>query len=92
MRVYISGAVTGTEDYKERFAEAEKILSERGYEVVNPVKEMERFADEPWIDIMKRCLLLLDTCDVVYLLPGWSESRGACMEFGYALARGIVQI
>ena len=92
MRVYISGAVTGTDDYKERFAEAEKILSEHGYEVVNPVKEMGQFADEPWLDIMKRCLLLLDTCDRIYSLNGWTKSRGACMEFGYAVGKGMIQI
>lgn len=92
MRAYISGAVTGTDDYKERFAEAEKKLSEHGFEVVNPVKELEKFVDDSWLDIMKRCLLLLDTCDRVYFMSGWSKSRGACMEFGYAVGKGMIQI
>lgn len=92
MRVYISGAVTGTTDYKERFAEAEKKLAEKGFEVVNPVKELAHMVDNPWMDIMKRCLLLLDTCDRIHLLDGWNESRGACMEFGYSVGRGIMQI
>ena len=92
MRVYISGAVTGTDDYKERFSEAEAILTEIGYEVVNPVKEMEKFVDSSWDAIMGRCLSLLDTCNGIHLLNGWKESRGACMEFGYALGRGIMPI
>ena len=92
MRVYISGAVTGTDDYKERFDEAEKMLTEKGFDVVNPVKEMEKFADDSWLDIMKRCLILLDTCDSIVLLNGWTQSRGACMEFGYAVGKGMIQI
>ena len=35
-RVYISGAITGTTDYMERFASIESKLLSLGYEVVNP--------------------------------------------------------
>lgn len=38
MRIYISGPITGTTDYKERFAVAEEKLKANGYEVVNPAK------------------------------------------------------
>ena len=37
-RIYISGPVTGTKDYKERFARAEGYLSGMGFSVVNPPK------------------------------------------------------
>lgn len=30
-RIYISCAITGTDDYMERFAKAEKELTEQGY-------------------------------------------------------------
>ena len=38
MKIYISGAITGTDDYMERFAKAEKELTEQGYSVINPAK------------------------------------------------------
>ena len=36
LRIYISGAVTGTEDSRERFLEAEKELIAAGHDTVNP--------------------------------------------------------
>ncbi len=36
--IYISGKVSGTDDYMERFAKAEKKLTEQGFSVINPAK------------------------------------------------------
>ena len=38
MKIYISGAITGTDDYMERFEKAEKELTDKGYSVLNPAK------------------------------------------------------
>ena len=40
MKIYISGQISNLEksDYMERFAKAEKKLTEQGYSVVNPAK------------------------------------------------------
>jgi hypothetical protein len=38
MKTYISGAITGTTDYMERFEKAEQLLKAQGREVVNPTK------------------------------------------------------
>ena len=38
MRVYISGPITGVEDYMVKFADAEKKLTGSGYTVVNTAK------------------------------------------------------
>ena len=39
MRIYISGAITGTDDYMARFERAERKLRERGEtEIINPAK------------------------------------------------------
>lgn len=37
-RVYISGSITGTDDYMERFSKAEKELEAQGFGVINPAK------------------------------------------------------
>ena len=88
MRVYISGAITGTDDYMERFAKAEKELTEQGYSVVNPAKVNSQLPeDTSYEEYMKMSILMLDMCDSVYMLKGWEKSCGANREYGYAMAK-----
>ena len=88
MRVYISGAITGTDDYIERFEQAEQELKERGFDVINPVK-VNRILPKTssHSDYMHISFALMDLCDAVYSIPGWENSMGACMEFGYGVAK-----
>ena len=80
MRIYISGAITGTTDYKERFAAAEEKLKAAGYEVVNPAKVTEVLPPLSWETYMGICVPLLAICDAIYMLNGWRDSRGAKIE------------
>lgn len=87
MKIYISGAITGTDDYMERFAKAEKELTEQGYSVVNPAKVNAQLPeDTTYEEYMKMCFCMLDLCDSIYMLNGWSKSCGANREYGYAMA------
>ena len=88
MRVYISGPITGHDDYKKRFAEAEKQLAAAGYDVTNPVRATEHFNDLTYEQLMQIDIVLLDFCDAIYMLPGWQQSKGANREYGYALGAG----
>ena len=36
MKIYISGKITGTTDYMDRFGNKQRELEQKGYEVVNP--------------------------------------------------------
>ena len=38
MKIYISGAISNTDDFMERFAKEEKELTEQGWSVINPAK------------------------------------------------------
>lgn len=89
MKIYISGKITGTTDYKERFARAEEMLKSRGHEVVNPCHIDDGGETKPWEWYMKRCIPLLTECDGIYLLKGWSESRGARLEWMVAKGLGM---
>lgn len=89
-RIYISGAITGATDYMERFAEAEKSLKEAGYEVVNPAKVNAQMPKSTsYEDYMKMSLCMLETCDYIYMLRGWQNSKGANMEFKQANKLGM---
>lgn len=81
-KVYISGAITGTKDYMERFAQAEKELTERGYSVINPAKVNAQLPDDTtYEEYMKMSLAMLDMCDYICMLDGWEKSNGACLEY-----------
>lgn len=89
MKLYISGPITGTDDYMERFAAAQKELEEEGWSVVNPALVNSNLPkDTEWEDYMRMAVCMLDMCEVVYFLDGWEKSRGANIEYGYAQAKG----
>lgn len=88
-KIYISGKISGTDDYLERFAAAEKILSEQGYEVVNPAHEGTKLKDASYEDYMELSFQLLKDCDIIYMLKDWKTSQGANQEYGYALAKNM---
>ena len=90
-RVYVSGAITGTTDYMERFANAEAHLQALGFNVVNPAKENHSFpAGTPWTTYMRASVKLLADCDAIYMLDGWRGSRGAQLEHSVADSLGMV--
>ena len=87
MKIYISGAITNVPDYKENFARAEEKLKAEypEAEIINPtvLDALPLTYDE----YMELDLKLLDMCGAIYMLNGWEKSKGACIEYGYALAK-----
>ena len=84
--IYISGKITGTEDYEERFLKAEMNLRSRGFNVLNPVKAgkwLERNLAPKfptWVEYMKQDLKSMMIADCIYMLKGYRESKGARLE------------
>ena len=84
VKVYISGPITGVEDYKKPFEEARAALEERGYIVLSPTMINPKF-DMNYEDYMSIDMAMLTQCSAIYLLKGWNHSSGACRELDYAI-------
>jgi len=85
MKIYIAGPITGTDDFKERFAAAEQHLIDQGAKPMNPAVLPPGYA---WGEYMHICFSMIDVCDAVYFLDNWKDSQGALREFEYASSRG----
>ena len=92
MRIYISGQVTGDQNYKYKFKRAEEEVSLK-YALFEPKvesmpsKDYLRLNEKTWDECMIECLKCLDSCDTIYMLRDWEDSKGACIEIGYALGQ-----
>lgn len=90
-RCYISGPITGTEDYLKRFAEYEKRLKTvMSCTFMNPAKILfEMPEDTTCTEYMDMCETMLKMCDRIFLMSGWEHSKGARFEREYALMHGL---
>ena len=93
-KVYISGPMTGIEDYnKPAFMKAAETLRAQGYEVVNPAEiaqEVSKVLKDPqWTDYMRADLKALCGCDRVAMLDGYENSKGAMIEISLAVELGL---
>jgi len=95
MKLYLSGPMTGKYNYnKQSFEDAAQLLRARGFTVVNPAELPEPVvppdASEAmsWAAYLVRDIEVLneERPDFVMLLPGWRDSKGACLEAHYAWA------
>ena len=97
MRTYLPGRMSGLPEFNyPAFASAAKRLRSQGHTVVSP---HELPADCPgcantghehsWAEHMRVDLAALLTCEVIVMLPGWQQSRGAQLEKTVAEAIGL---
>lgn len=87
--MYLSGAITGTNDYLVRFSLLEGKLKSDGYEVINPAAVNARLPNSlTWDEYLSIDLAMLDVADAIYLMDGWRNSRGARAEAEHAMRSG----
>lgn len=82
MKVYIAGKMTGEEDYQAKFEAAEKEIREAGHIPMHSAGLPKGFEHEEYIHI---CKAMIDVCDALYMLPDWTDSKGAHLEHLYAM-------
>lgn len=80
MKLYISGPMTGIEDYnRPAFNEAAATLESVGYEVFNPASTV--IEGGRWAQYMREDIKAMMDCDAIAFLPEWENSPGAKLEF-----------
>lgn len=97
MKVFISGPMTGIEGYNfPKFNRYETILTEKGYEVVNPVHICKKYKEKEVLastkvfnQMVNEELQELVKCDAIFLLDGWNESEGSKLELENALMHDL---
>lgn len=77
----IAGKITGNENYKAEFAEAEEKLRELGHIPLNPAVLPEGLEKA---DYMRICLAMLDSADAIAPLLSRTRSDGAAIEMSLA--------
>lgn len=89
MRIYISGPITGTTNYTQRFREAEERIRKLGAEYVNPAHMAQTMPGASHEDYMTIALKLLGKCDAMVMLEGAWDSEGCRRELAEAKLHGI---
>jgi hypothetical protein len=90
MTTYIAGPMTGIPEFNyPAFNAAAAELRARGYTVVSPTELHDGDTSRPYDFYLRLGLRALLDCDEIVLLPGWEDSRGACLEREIAQALGM---
>ena len=90
-RIYISGPITGVENFREIFLKKQLELEKLGNEVVNPaLLYLIMPSSSTWQEYMDICIPLLKLCDKITMLKGYENSRGSCEGLECALQNGIM--
>ena len=88
-RYYVAGPMTGLKDLNyPAFDAAASELRTAGHHVENPAENPVP-ACGSWEGYMRLAVRQLATCDAIYLLPGWEDSRGAVIEVRLAQDLGL---
>ena len=89
LKIYLAGPMTGLPGLNfAAFHAAALWLRGMGHTVINPT-ELNTDPDAEWHACMRMDIAALVTCDTIYLLPGWEDSRGAKLEHDIAERLGM---
>lgn len=86
--VYLSGRITGNDNYLNEFACAERFLKQMGYIVLNPAEILKDLGELSYEQCLQICYRLLDIADIIFMVSGWNTSKIANAQLTYAKSLG----
>lgn len=94
MKIYIAGKITGEriKDCLDKFSFAYgdiRMISDYEYTPISPLSLPGIHFGISHKEAMKICMRELKTCDAIYMLKDWKESKGAKMEHEKAVELGL---
>lgn len=87
--IYISGPITGVDNYQMNFFIAEQRLKKRLKRIINPAKLQDCLPELTHSEYMTICMAELSLCDSIYMLKGYEKSKGAMQELKWAEENGL---
>lgn len=92
-KIYIAGKVTGEPPHKTalKFALAKRQIEKLGHQAVNPIEVVGDW-ECPWDLAMRKCIVALMDCDMIFMLEDYTSSQGARVELDLAKRLGITAI
>ena len=87
--IYISGKITGDENYRKKFRDYELLIWRHGDIIHNPIDFTPFLWVKNWYCYMISCLWHLASCSHIYMLPDWKQSKGARIERKISMFFGL---
>lgn len=94
MMIFISGPIKGHDDFRERFRNISKSISNTMFDgkyirVINPAPLSDIFPNQNDDYYQEKCFdMIRYEADALYMMKGWEKSHGASMEYGFARGMG----
>lgn len=83
--LYCSGPITDTPNFRQAFDEASEELRALGWRVYNPAAFEDLLGDDrEYSECLRLDLFVVMMVQALWMLPGWSRSRGARVEHDVA--------
>lgn len=90
MRIYLAGPMRGYPEFNyPEFNRVAALLRKEGHFVFNPAETAPHTDGKPWDYLSVDLAWIAAHAECLVMLPGWENSKGACVEYNLAAFLGL---